>query len=91
MIPPVDLAALVRLAGGDDELLVLLRDADLLPPEGASLAPEHAEVVRVAQTLRCELEVNWPGVEIILRMRAELVATRRQLRGLVRALQQSVE
>jgi hypothetical protein len=29
-----------------------------------------------------ELEVNWPGVEVVLRLRTELVETRRQVHEL---------
>ena len=63
----------------DRELYAQLCDAEFVPRDDAALVPEHLETVRVARTLVRELEVNWAGVEIVLRMRSQLVATRRQL------------
>jgi len=74
---------LLELLEGDRQLLRQLHDSGLVPLDDSALRPEHTETARVARTLVRELEVNWPGVEIILRMRAELVATRRQVAELV--------
>ena len=86
-----DLRALLRsLLDDDDELYARLREAGFVPADDASLAPEHLETARVVRTLVHELEINWPGVEVIVRMRSELVATQRQvaeLAELVRKLQ----
>jgi hypothetical protein len=86
-----DLSALLRgLLAGDDELYARLREAGFVPDDNA-LAPEHLETARVVRTLVQELEINWPGVEVIVRMRSELVATQRQvaeLAELVRKLQE---
>ena len=86
-----DLRALLRdLLAEDDELHARLRDAGWVPADDAALAPEHLETARVVHTLVHELEVNWPGVEVIVRMRSELVATQRQvseLAALLRKLQ----
>ena len=49
-------------------------------------AAEDVGRVLVARTLVRDLEVNWAGVEIILRMRGELLETRRQVEGLLRML-----
>ncbi len=70
----------------DTDLLEQMRDADLLPRDEAALLPEHAETARVVQTLLQELEIPWEGVEVILRMRDELLATRRQLGDLLSLL-----
>ena len=67
------------LLEGDRELYAQLCDAGFVPREDRALAPEHLETVRVARTLLSELEVNWAGVEIVLHMRAQLVATQQQL------------
>lgn len=67
------------LLEGDRELYAQLREAGFVPSEESALAPEHLETVRVARTLVQELEVNWAGVEVVLHMRSQLVATRRQL------------
>jgi hypothetical protein len=74
---------LLALLEGDDELLEQLCEAGLVPRDEEELLPEHAETARVVCTLVRELEVNWAGVEIILRMRGELVETRRQVAELV--------
>lgn len=79
-----------RLLAGDSELYAQLCEAGLVPTEDAALQPEHLETARVVRTLVHELEVNWAGVEVVLRMRSQLVATRRQLSELavlVRQLQ----
>ena len=71
--------SLELLLAGDSELYALLCEGGFVPREDAALAPEHLEAARVARTLVHELEVNWAGVEIVLHMRAQLVATRRQI------------
>jgi hypothetical protein len=81
---------LERLLAGDRELYAQLCDAGLVPREDSQLAPEHLETARVVRTLVHELEVNWAGVEVVLHMRSQLVATRRQmseLAELVRRMQ----
>jgi hypothetical protein len=86
-----DLRALLRsLLEDDDELYARLCEAGFVPRDDAALVPEHLETARVVRTLVHELEINWPGVEVIVRMRSELVATQRQvaeLAELVRRLQ----
>jgi len=77
---------LLAMIEDDDELLERLCDAGLVPRDEAGLRPEHAETARVVHTLVHELEINWPGVEVILRMRAELVATHRQMADLLALL-----
>jgi hypothetical protein len=85
-------ATLRRLLAGDDALYAQLCEAGLVPRDDTALAAEHLETARVVRTLVHELEVNWAGVEIVLRMRSELVATRQQLAelaGVLRQLQRS--
>ena len=67
------------LLGGDRELYVQLCESGFVPSDDSALAPEHLEAARVARTLVHELEVNWAGVEIVLRMRTQLIQTHRQL------------
>jgi hypothetical protein len=71
--------SLELLLEGDRELYAQLCDAGLVPREDSALAPEHLETVRVARTLVHELEVNWAGVEVVLHMRSQLIATQRQV------------
>jgi hypothetical protein len=74
---------ILLVLGDDRDLLERLCDAELVPRDRDALRPEHAEVARLVRTLTDELEVNWEGVEVILRLRDELVATRHQIRELL--------
>jgi hypothetical protein len=90
MTPPTLRETLERLLAGDRELYAQLCEAGLVPREDSELAPEHLETARVVRTLVHELEVNWAGVEVVLQIRSQLLATRRQmneLAELVRRLQ----
>jgi hypothetical protein len=76
---------LLELVEGDDELIVRLVD------EG--LVERHEDVVTIdvdrvllARTLWRDLEVEWPGIEIILELVTELAAARRRIVELERAL-----
>lgn len=70
---------LLALLAEDERLYAQLCEAGLVPREERELVPEHLETARVVHTLVHELEVNWAGVEVVLHMRGQLVATRRQL------------
>ena len=74
----IDEVFLVSLEGED----IVLRDA---PPEsGGEYSERMLERVRVAQNLVRDLEVNLPGVAVIVRLREEMVGLRRhveELRG----------
>ena len=72
------------------ELLTLLEDdrevVETLIAEGMLTAPieryyddEEVEQARVARVLLRELEVNAAGVQVILHMRGQIVALRRQM------------
>jgi hypothetical protein len=70
----------------DVQLFERLCEARLLPNHADSYEPNHAETARVAGTLVHDLEVNWSGVEVVLRLRSELVDTRRQVHELLSLL-----
>lgn len=94
MTSPSIKQTLELLLSGDRELYVQLCEAGLVPRDDTALAQEHLETARVVRTLVRELEVNWAGVEVVLQMRSQLVATRRQMRDLaelVRRLQAEAE
>jgi hypothetical protein len=88
MTERVSLAALLQMLEGDREVLDVLRELALLPREADSFAGEEVEWALVARTLLRELEVNPPGVEIILRLRSENLAIRRQVAELIRQLRE---
>lgn len=76
---------LVELFGDDRDLLDELFEAGLIP-RADELADADVEAALVARTLIRELEVNLPGAEIIIRMRRELLDTRRQVAELIQLL-----
>lgn len=76
---------ILTILEGDEPFYEELRAQGVLP-EDDQLSPDHVELARVTHTLVRELEVNWPGVEIVLRMRSELIDTRRQVAELLRVL-----
>ena len=78
----IDLAHLLALIEDDREVVERLMECGLLEQREAYDAAQ-AELARVARTLVRELDVNWAGVEIILRLRGELLDTRRQVAELL--------
>lgn len=79
-------STVLALLRDDIELCEYLCELGVMPRDEAQLLHEHLEAARVAGTLVHELEVNYAGVEVILRMRSELVATRRQIAQLIAEL-----
>jgi hypothetical protein len=74
---------LLELVDGDDELIALLvEEGEIVRSEADDIVQVDLERVLVARTLLRELEVSWPGIEIILRLRSELAAARRRLADL---------
>lgn len=70
---------LVELVGGDDELIARLVEEGEIVPLDDQVAIVNVDRVLVAQTLVRELEIDWPGVEVILRLQDELGAARRRI------------
>ena len=70
---------LVDLVGGDQELIARLLDEGEIEPRDGDVAVVDLDRVLIARTLVRELEVDWPGVEIILRLLAELAEARRRI------------
>ena len=84
------LRELLVIVEDDREVVELLLEAGVLPaPLERDYSDDEAELVRVARVLVRELEVNVPGVEVILRMRAEILALRRQMTEVLRGLQEA--
>lgn len=78
-------AELLRFVRGDEELLQLLCEEGYVRPVRPDV--EDLELARLAHTLMHELDVNWPGVEIILRMRQEMLDMRQQVHELLELVQ----
>ncbi len=70
---------LLTLLGGDRELLHLLSELGIIDENSSAFAPEEVEIILISRTLVRELEVNGPGVDVILRLRHQLLLTRRRL------------
>ena len=70
---------LLELVDGDDELIALLVEEGEIVRGDDDVVSVDGERVLVARTLLRELEVSWPGIEIILRLRGELAAARKRL------------
>lgn len=74
-----DLEMLLAVLEHDRELLEEMERLGFIRCEQGGYDEEACERARVVRTLVRELEVNWAGVEIIIRMREDLMTTRRQL------------
>ncbi|MFN0249632.1 MAG: hypothetical protein ACKV2T_22300 [Kofleriaceae bacterium] len=72
---------LLELVEGDDELILRLVEEGIIA-RGDDLVPVDVDAVLLARTLWRDLQVEWPGIEIILRLTAELAAARRRVREL---------
>lgn len=83
MTRPMERDHLVELLEGDQEVLERLFELAILDPQAREFPPTEVEKALVARTLVRELEVNWAGVEIILRLREEMLATRQQVTELL--------
>jgi hypothetical protein len=86
----VILRRLLTIIGDDREVIELLLEAGVFEaPLERDYSDEEVELARVAHVLLRELDVNPPGVEVILRLRQEVTALRRQMADLIVALQQT--
>lgn len=72
---------LLELVDGDDELLVRLVEEDIIE-HGDGVVPVDVDAVLLARTLWRDLQIEWPGIEIILRLTAQLAAARRRIQEL---------
>ena len=79
-------ASLVELVEGDRELIAELVERGMIEARGDDRALVDVEHVLVARTLWRDLEVDWPGIEVILRLVDELGEARRRIAALERAL-----
>lgn len=70
---------LVELVGGDHELIARLVEEGEITRNDDDVAIVNIDRVLIAQTLVRELEVDWAGVDVILRLQEELAAARRRI------------
>ena len=70
---------LVDLVGGDHELIARLIEEGEIVQRDDDIAVVDIDRVLVARTLVRELDVDWPGVEVILRLLAEIARLRQRV------------
>jgi hypothetical protein len=70
---------LVELVEGDHDLIDRLVDEGVIERRDNDRVVVDVDVVLVARTLWRDLEVEWPGIEVILRLRDELGRARRRI------------
>jgi hypothetical protein len=75
---------LVELVDGDDELIVRLVEHGVIERREHDIAIVDVDRVLVARTLWRDLELDWPAIEVILRLRDELAAARARIADLER-------
>ena len=76
---------LLELVDGDDELIVRLVDEGIVERRD-DIVSINVDIVLLARTLWRDLDVEWPGIEIILKFAEELAAARRRIHELEDAI-----
>ena len=72
---------LLELVDGDHEFIVRLIEEGLIEQRDDVMSVD-VDTVLLARTLWRNLEVDWPGIEIIVRLTAQLNAARRRVQEL---------
>jgi len=70
---------LVELVGGDEELILELVERGVIERRDGDRVLVDVEEVLIVRTLWRDLELDWPGIEVVLRLRAELAAARKRI------------
>jgi len=84
-------ARLLELVEGDRELIVQLVEHGLIEARDEDRALVNVEQVLVARTLWRDLEIDWPGIEVILRLLDDLAGARRRIAELERTLSERAD
>ena len=79
---------LFALVDGDQELITHLVEEGIIEQRGDTGAMVDVDHVLVARTLWRDLEIEWPAIDVILRMREQLVEARRRIAELEAALRE---
>lgn len=77
---------LIELVGGDRELIARLIEEGEIVRRDDDCATVDVDRVLVVQTLVRDLELDWPGVELVMRLLDQLAQARRQITELERQL-----
>ncbi|MEO8700745.1 MAG: chaperone modulator CbpM [Kofleriaceae bacterium] len=73
---------LLTLVDGDQELISHLVEEGIIERRDEDRAVVDVDRVLVARTLWRDLDVEWPGIEVILRLRDQLTEARKRIREL---------
>jgi len=76
---------LLELVEGDHELIVHLVEEGLVE-QNENIVTVDVDHVLLARTLWRDLDVEWPGIEVALKLTSELRAARRRIAELEAAL-----
>jgi len=76
---------LLELVDGDHEFIVRLVEEGLIEQRDEVISVD-VDAVLLARTLWRKLEVDWPGIEIIVRLTAQLNEARRRVQELEAAV-----
>jgi hypothetical protein len=76
---------LLELVDGDHEFIIRLVEEGLIEQRDDVMSVD-VDAVLLARTLWRNLEVDWPGIEIIVRLTAQLNAARRRVQELEAAV-----
>ena len=76
---------LLELVDGDHEFIVRLVEEGLIEQRDDVMSVD-VDAVLLARTLWRNLDVDWPGIEIIVRLTAQLNAARRRVQELEAAV-----
>ena len=76
---------LLELVDGDHEFIVRLIEEGFIEQRDDAISVD-VDAVLLARTLWRNLEVDWPGIEIIVRLTAQLSAARRRVQELEAAV-----
>ena len=82
---------LLEILGNDEEIVVRLVEEGLIIDSSEGFDPRDVERALVARTLLRDLDVNWPGVEVVLSMRDQLRATQQQIAQTIAALRKAAK
>jgi MerR family transcriptional regulator/heat shock protein HspR len=87
------IAEVVKICGVDQDFLHHLERESVVRPifrqRRKLYPPDQVDRVRVAHVLMEELGVNLEGAEVVLHMRAQMIALQRQLGELMRRLERT--
>ncbi|MBM3300320.1 MAG: MerR family transcriptional regulator [Deltaproteobacteria bacterium] len=88
---------IIEIFGLEEEFLALLEAEELIralelePGQERVFPPDQVERLRIISNLMKELEVNLPGVEVILEMRQNMIQMQRQFDEILAALVQELK